>query len=134
VLTAAGLSALAGLTVAVALGLLVDGLHESPSIGTPELVLVGIGGLVAFVSSGVASWRALSGVWSNVAMVEAATGRLGRVVLSGLIALGVLELLHSGYTLSLMHPAANEPIWAACRVVLALGVGAVFAALGGRKR
>lgn len=124
----------AGLSISVALGLLVDGLNESPRIGTPELVLVAIGGLVAVAASGVASWRTLGAVWSNVAMVEAATVRLWRVLASGVVALGVQEIGHSAYTLALMRPAANEPIWAASRVLLALGVGAIVAALGGRKR
>lgn len=128
------LSLSSGLAVSVALGLLVDGLHESPVIGTPELVLVAIGGLVAVVASGVATVRTLTAVWRNVAMVEAATARLGRVLAAGIVALGVLELVHSAYTLSLMRPAANAPIWAACRVLVALGVGAVYAATGSRKR
>ena len=124
----------AALAVAIALGLLVDGLNDAPTIATSELVLVAIGGLVALSASGAATWRSFSSVWSNVAMVEAATARLVRVLAAGVLGLGTLELGHSAYTLFLMRPADNAPIWAAARVLLALGIAAIWASVGSRKR
>jgi hypothetical protein len=124
-----------GLGVGVTLALVVAGLSSASHLDTAELVLVGLGSLVALAASGVTTWRALTGAWRSIASVEAITARLVRALVVGLAALGVLELASSAYAaLHLLQPASNDPIWAAARVLVALGCGAIAAAMGKLRR
>ncbi len=67
-------------------------------------------------------------------MVQAVTQRFWRALVVGMVALGIGELASSAYAaLHLHQPASNEPLWAASRVLIALGCGAAAAALGKRK-
>jgi serine/threonine-protein kinase len=125
----------AAVGVGVTLALVVDGLSSTTTIGTPELVLVGIGSIVALGLAGASAYRALSSAWRSVAMVEAITARFARVLLVGFGALGLLQLASSAYAaLQLHQPASNDPLWAAARTLLALGAGGAAALLGRSKR
>lgn len=124
-----------GIGVGVMLALVVAGLSSATRLDTAELVLVGLGALVASIASGVTAWRALSSAWRSIAMIESTTERLARSLVVGLASLGILEIAASAYAaLHLLQPASNDPIWAAARVLAALGCGATVAALGPRGR
>lgn len=121
--------------IGVMLALVVAGLSSATRLDTAELVLVGLGALVGLVASGVTAWRALSASWRSIAMIESLTQRLMRSLVVGLGTLGLLELFSSAYAaLHLHQPASNDPIWAAARVLVALGAGATMAAIGKSKR
>ncbi len=135
VLAAAALVLVAGAGVGVTLALIVDGLTTETTLDTAELVLVALGTLVVLGASGTTAFRALSQAWSSIASVEVETARMMRSLVVGLAALGVLELGSSAYAaLHLHQPASNDPLWAAARVLVALGAGAIIAALGKSRR
>ena len=122
------------LGVGVTLALMVAGLSDATRLDTPELVLVSLGSIVGGVASGLPAWRALSTAWRSIAMVQATASRLWRSLIVGLVALGILELGSSVYAAMHLHqPASNDPLWAAMRVLVALGCGAAAAALHKRK-
>jgi serine/threonine-protein kinase len=136
---AVALASLAALSAAIGVGvtltLVVDGLSSTTTIGTPELVLVGIGTAVAFGLAGASAYRALGSAWRSVAMVDAVTGRFARVLLVGLATFGTLELSASAYAaLHLHQPASNDPLWAAARTLIALGAGGATAVLARPRR
>ena len=135
VLAASTLVLAAGASVGVTLALVVAGLSTQTTLATAELVLVTLGALVALGGSGTAAFRALSAAWRSIASIEVETARMVRSLLVGLATLGVLELGSSAYAaLHLHQPASNDPIWAAARVLVALGAGAIAAAIGPRAR
>jgi serine/threonine-protein kinase len=113
-------------SVAAALSLLVGALSQTPGLSNTERVLVVLGALVAAVTTGVAVKRHLAPAWRNAPMVQVETARFTRTLLVGACTLGALELgtlLHRAF---IQHSLdADNPVWAALRVALALGAAAV---------
>ena len=123
-----------GLAAGVSLALLVDGLREGAHIGTPELVLVVIGAVVACAAAAATLGRALRTHWRSAPMIREESERMRLGVVAGLATFGGLELVARVWAVvALMHPGAWDPIWAASRVIVAMGVGAVAAAWGAKK-
>jgi serine/threonine-protein kinase len=122
------------LAVGVCLALLVDGLRSGGRIHDAELVLVALGALVALGSSLFASLRAIRAAWRSAPAVERLGMRYATAVAAGLLAFGLLELTARVYAVLVLHqPGAWDPLWAASRVVLAIGAGLVGAAVGRRR-
>jgi tRNA A-37 threonylcarbamoyl transferase component Bud32 len=124
----------AGLGVGVCLALLVDGLRAGSRIHEAELVLVLLGALVATAASLVASVRALRATWRSAPAIEQVAAKIGTALGSGLLAFGTIEIgARVWAVIALQHPGAWDPLWAASRVLAAIGVALVVAALGRRR-
>jgi serine/threonine-protein kinase len=134
VLSGATMVLAAGSGVAAALALLVGTLSHTPGLSNTEVTLVGLGALVASLTTGVGVKRALEPAWRNAAMVQVEMARFSRSLLVGATCLGALELGTLVYRAFVLRSLdADPPIWAALRVTLALGVAA-FAFLRLRRR
>jgi cytochrome bd-type quinol oxidase subunit 2 len=124
----------AALAVGTCLALLVDGLTVNARIHTPELVLIGLGSIVALGATLAATLRALRASWRSAPAVEQIGARAARALGVGLLAFGAIELAARTWAvLALRHPGAWDPLWAATRVLLALGVALIVTALGRRR-
>ena len=123
-----------GLAVGISLALLVDGLREGAAIGSTELVLVSIGAAVAFAASLAAIGRSLRSHWRSAPMIREESDRLRLGLVTGLGTFGALELIARVWAVvALMRPGAWDPLWAAARVMVAIGAAAVAASWGMRK-
>jgi eukaryotic-like serine/threonine-protein kinase len=117
----------AGAAVAAALSLLVGALSQTTALSTTELVLVILGAFVSAATTGVAVKRSLVPAWRNAPMVQVETARFVRTLLVGACTLGVLELATLVHRAFVMHSLdADPPVWAALRVALAVGAGALI--------
>jgi serine/threonine protein kinase len=124
-----------GLAVGVALALLVDGLREGASIGSTDVVLVLIGGSVAFVAALATLGRALRTNWRSAPSIQAESARLALGIGAGLLTFGALELGARVWAIvGLLQPGAWDPLWAGMRVIGAIGAGVIATAWGGRTK
>ena len=124
-----------GLSAGIALALLVDALRDGAQIGTPELVLVMIGAAVAFAATLATLGRSLRSHWRSAPKIREESERIQLGVMIGLGTFGALELLARVWSVvALMRPGAWSPMWAAARVMVAIGAGAVAAAWGSKKK
>jgi tRNA A-37 threonylcarbamoyl transferase component Bud32 len=124
-----------GLAVGIALALLVDGLREGATIGSTDVVLVLIGGGVAFAAAMATLGRSLRTHWRSAPMIQSESERLALGIGAGLLSFGALELGARVWAIvALMHPGAWDPLWAGMRVIAAIGAGVIAMAWGGRKK
>ncbi len=124
-----------GLAVGIALALLVDGLREGTSIGSTDVVLVLIGGTVAFAASFATLARSLRTHWRSAPMIQSEGERLALGIAAGLSTFGVLELAGRVWAIVvLLQPGAWSPLWAGMRVMASIGMGVIAMAWGGRKK
>jgi serine/threonine-protein kinase len=123
-----------GVAAGIALALLVDGIHEGARIGEPELVLVVIGSVVAFAATIATLGRSLRAHWRSAPLIRDDSERLRLAVMVGLSTFGALELISRVWAVvALMRPGAWDPLWAAARVMVAIGASAIAGAWGVKK-
>jgi hypothetical protein len=109
----------AGSVTAGALGLFVAAMRETAQIGTTDLVLVLLAGMVALVGTGIPLGRALAAAWASTPRT-ARFGRIGGRALGwGVATLGGLELLARLDALRDKVPTDIDARWAAGRLVMA---------------
>ncbi len=129
------LSLLSALSVAAMLSLMVQGLSPNKQLGTTEFALVILGAAVAGISSAMGIGRSLSTHWRNIAMVEGHRRHMVQTLVSGLIALGALELASVLWLVFAENArVVYSPLWGASRVLLALAVSSVVAVRSERSR
>jgi len=123
-----------GLSAGIALALIVDGIRAGAEIGTPELVLVLIGAGVAFAATMATLARSLRAHWRSAPLIREDGDRLRLAVMVGLATFGGLELIARVWAVvALMRPGAWDPLWAAARVMVAIGASAIAGAWGVKK-
>jgi hypothetical protein len=123
-----------GVSAGIALAVIVDGIRAGAEIGTPELVLVLIGAGVAFAATMATLARSLRAHWRSAPLIREDGDRLRFAVLVGLATFGGLELVARVWAVvALMRPGAWDPLWAAARVMVAIGASAIAGAWGVKK-
>jgi serine/threonine-protein kinase len=100
----------AGVATASALGLLVAALRGVPRIGTTDVVLAALAGLVAFAGAVGAAARPLRRAWTAAPLARELALRVARALGAGLMTLGGLELGARACGLYDLAPAAADPL------------------------
>ena len=100
----------AGTATATAFGLLVAALRGEPRIGTVDVVLVTIAGVVALAGAIAAAARPLRQAWTAAPLASGLAARIGRALAAGLVALGALEFGARAIALYERTPAETAPL------------------------
>jgi eukaryotic-like serine/threonine-protein kinase len=106
------------------LALLVNGLSKAATLGSTELLLVGLGGGVSFVAVLATSLRSVFAAWRSATVVQELTRHFATTLLAFAAALGALELLGVVLATALhKRPTDVDAVNACLRACIAVAVG-----------